>query len=362
MAQNMAYRLVGDVLVVVHNDRFVSDATWNAYLDVALAAAQDAKTMPFGRQFVITAGGRPTLRQQFRAHHAIRSRLPGGMRLPVAAVSESLMLRVALAINRRRINVRTFYPHEVVQALAWLDIDPLRAQAIARALPELGRAVGGSPTCGIVQRALERLVASDAFTSRLERERAKIAGELESGLGAELRQVRHGLEELRSRADAAQESDVAMLLERIVEAENELRGIVWALQADDRSWGDVSHYVQDCLKQLFDARCHADISGPRDAQVPSPVALHALRIAQEGLRNALDHACADHIALQLACDGHAIRVRIDDDGRGIPVDRRQRSYGGVHHIRTRAALAGGVAKLQTGDTGTEWVVELPLSH
>ena len=362
MPQNMAHRLVGDVIVVVHNERPASDELWNPYLDAGLAVARDVKGMPFARQLVITDGGHPTLLQAFRVHRAISSRVPEGRRVPAAVVTNRVLVRLALTINTGDLNIHPFHPHEAEQALAWLDIDPLRAQAIARALPELARAVGGSPTCNIVQRALERLVVSDAFTSQLERERAKIAGELERGLGAELQQVRHGLEELRCRADVAQTGDLDMLLIRIVEAENELRGIVWALQVDDRSWGDVSHYVHSCLQQLFDPRCHADISGPPDVQVPSPIALHALRIAQEALRNALDHSHARNIALQLACDGDLVRVCIGDDGRGIPVARRNLSYGGVHHVRTRAALAGGAATLRTGATGTQWVVELPLSR
>jgi len=67
-------------------------------------------------------------------------------------------------------------------------------------------------------------------------------------------------------------------------------------------------------------------------------------IAREALRNAFGHAKAPHIETELAYGERALRVRIRDDGKGIPpevLDEGRRGHYGLCGMRERARQIGG---------------------
>ncbi len=70
-------------------------------------------------------------------------------------------------------------------------------------------------------------------------------------------------------------------------------------------------------------------------------AIHLYRIAQEAVSNAMRHARACHIALELAQKrGGAIRLVIRDDGDGMPAQPAAHGLG-LHTMRYRANMLGG---------------------
>ena len=85
-------------------------------------------------------------------------------------------------------------------------------------------------------------------------------------------------------------------------------------------------------------------------------------IAQEALNNALRHAKARHVSVQLECpDGHELHLRIIDDGRGF--DPTHPSNGiGLGNMRRRAEKLGGSLEIEShlGQGSRVWV-RLPAS-
>ena len=53
--------------------------------------------------------------------------------------------------------------------------------------------------------------------------------------------------------------------------------------------------------------------------LPKPIALCLFQVAQESLRNALKHAQARHITLNLRLQTDEIMLRVRDDGHGFQV-------------------------------------------
>ncbi|AXK73508.1 sensor histidine kinase [Lysobacter sp. TY2-98] len=98
---------------------------------------------------------------------------------------------------------------------------------------------------------------------------------------------------------------------------------------------------------------------PLDCRPPRDVELACFRIAQEALTNVLRHASAGRVALHLQCDDVELRLRIEDDGRGIPADHRAGL--GFITMRERARLVGGALRLDSrpGRTTVEAVLPLP---
>jgi signal transduction histidine kinase/ligand-binding sensor domain-containing protein len=88
------------------------------------------------------------------------------------------------------------------------------------------------------------------------------------------------------------------------------------------------------------------------------------RLAAEALRNAFRHAAAQNIEVEIRYDQKYFRLRIRDDGKGIPSDvlsgdGREGHYG-LPGMRERAKLVGGKLTIWTEvDGGTEIELNIP---
>ena len=81
---------------------------------------------------------------------------------------------------------------------------------------------------------------------------------------------------------------------------------------------------------------------------PSPCASEVeeqlLRIGHEAVVNAVRHARASHVRMQLACQRESLRLSIWDDGRGLPVEPHETGkdrHFGLSTMRERAESIGG---------------------
>ena len=91
---------------------------------------------------------------------------------------------------------------------------------------------------------------------------------------------------------------------------------------------------------------------------------HILRIIQEALNNAKNHAKAQETGVVIQKREDKIRVMIYDDGTGIDGDNRSPSqtHFGMSGMEMRAALLGGSLSVHSSkDTGTKICVDLPAS-
>jgi signal transduction histidine kinase len=76
-------------------------------------------------------------------------------------------------------------------------------------------------------------------------------------------------------------------------------------------------------------------------RLPAEVADHLLRMGQEALTNALRHAQASAISLELTFTEAELHLRVSDDGQGFATDAPSRKEGfGLTGLRERAGLIG----------------------
>jgi len=114
------------------------------------------------------------------------------------------------------------------------------------------------------------------------------------------------------------------------------------------------------------AEFHVEVEGtPRDLL---PILRDEVyRIAGEALRNALHHAQAQRIEVEIRYDERQLRLRVRDDGKGIDPnllneDGRAGHYG-LGGMRERAKLLGGkLAVWSQLDSGTEVELRIPASR
>ncbi len=89
-----------------------------------------------------------------------------------------------------------------------------------------------------------------------------------------------------------------------------------------------------------------------------PAELQLFRIVQEGLTNALKYAKAEAVKVQLHRSGIALRLEIQDNGKGFDVQKALESSKafGLHSILQRSKAIGGTADISSTESGTTIVV------
>jgi signal transduction histidine kinase len=90
------------------------------------------------------------------------------------------------------------------------------------------------------------------------------------------------------------------------------------------------------------------------------VATHLYRITQEALNNAMRHANATRVSVQLLNDARRLRISVADDGCGLALQSRQEGMG-WRTMRYRASLIGATVEMETAvGRGTTVRCTLPL--
>jgi two-component sensor histidine kinase len=106
----------------------------------------------------------------------------------------------------------------------------------------------------------------------------------------------------------------------------------------------------------------------RDCKLPTDLAQNLLRIAQEAVTNAVKHAMAQIVRVDLDVEKDFLYLRVEDDGKGFePSDTFSVSGGhfGIVGMRERAKQIGGEFELASqpgGGTRVEVRIPLTISH
>jgi signal transduction histidine kinase/ligand-binding sensor domain-containing protein len=144
-----------------------------------------------------------------------------------------------------------------------------------------------------------------------------------------------------------------------------------SLEEARRAVWDLRHAGEaDLVTLLADMARRMSVEAPVDVRVAGsvravPRARKAalLGIAREAVTNALRHAQASAVVVELAFSEDEVSLTVRDDGRGTPeeVAGGRPGHFGVVGMRERAERAGGVFRLKSGPgAGTTVTVVLPL--
>lgn len=90
-------------------------------------------------------------------------------------------------------------------------------------------------------------------------------------------------------------------------------------------------------------------------------ALHILRILQETFTNIIKHTRATEISVATGVENDHVVVTITDNGQGFAVERAFKSGGkGLSNQMNRAEAIGAEVVLDSNDTGTRFMLRLPI--
>jgi two-component system NarL family sensor kinase len=209
-----------------------------------------------------------------------------------------------------------------------------------------------------VQHARERLV-----TTR-EEERRRLRGDLHDGLGPTLAGAVLTIDAARRVLAADPTTADALLDQAAATVEStvaDVRRLVYGLRPPALDQLGLVGALRQQASMIdvasADLGCEIVAADPFPP-LPAAVEVAAYRIAQEALTNVARHADARHARVSLSV-ADALRVEIEDDGRGMPSDAT--AGVGLTSMRERAGELGGsfeIVEVATG--GTLVRVQIPI--
>ena len=190
-----------------------------------------------------------------------------------------------------------------------------------------------------------------------EKERARIAKDLHDGLGQMLNAIKMNIRFLHNDTSAA--ANLSALLDEAIQESVRISENLLPSKLRDF---DLATCLRSFCAQLHDTT-HTHISFDdlgSSTHMDQTQKVNFYRIAQEAVNNAIKHAQAHSISVQLAEASDYVRLSIEDDGRGMRPGLKRKN--GLSNMRERAEIMGGKLTVESDPKrGTMVIVEVPAS-
>lgn len=222
------------------------------------------------------------------------------------------------------------------------------------------------------QRALAR--AHQQLLVSREREQRRLAHELHDNAVQQLLGIRFLLSDIRREATDGLVPAVEEARQEVLKVVKQLRGQIRDLRPAGLEKLGLSAALDGYAARLRREGgpgtpvIKLDLDDDSMARLPEAAEICLFRAAQEGLRNALKHAGAQHVRISLRLEGDEAVLRVRDDGRGFQVPARlnalaKKDHFGLLGVAERAAWTGGelTVRSRPGD-GTELVLRVPMEE
>ncbi len=216
---------------------------------------------------------------------------------------------------------------------------------------------------------MEREIAERALVEReviesCAREQRRIAYDLHDGIGQQLVTIAISAKLLEEQLGPCQpdEADKASAIVKLAnEAARQVR--LTARSAEGGDTVDDLETALECLAVNTSHSCDVKSVVTSDAEplpISAPVAAQLYRIAQEAVRNAIEHGAARQVLIQLTFGNGDMVLTVQDDGAGF--NTKTNGHGmGLRIMRYRAQCIGGSCEVRPGpNKGTIISCRVPL--
>ncbi len=225
---------------------------------------------------------------------------------------------------------------------------------------------------GMERLNLQRAVREAQNQVAIVSERNRIARDLHDGIAQYVYALGLNLEHVHAILpdDPAARENVARCIEQANHVLAELRTFIYQLRPIIMREKAIGQWVRDLCRQFERAtgvRLHATVGASGGRELSAEVSIALFRIIQEALANIFHHAGAAEAELELSFGPTAVRLLVQDRGRGFVPERRRRpsiaSGQGLANIRERVQHLGGVLTIDSRPgMGTRLTAAIPYRH
>jgi signal transduction histidine kinase len=202
------------------------------------------------------------------------------------------------------------------------------------------------------------------LTEELENTRQAIGMDLHDQTLADLSRIARGLKRIAEKP-TLKGPEIGPLQEDMEHCIRELRVIIDSAKPSVLQFFGFGQAVEALLERSVGGAPAAmtyslrDNSGGRLDDLPPNMVVAAYRIVQEAITNAVRHAHATHLQVELLASQDRATIVIEDDGTGLAGVAGRRT-GGLSNMQTRASLIQAELRVAVGEAGQGTRLELLL--
>ncbi len=190
----------------------------------------------------------------------------------------------------------------------------------------------------------------DAFEQGAAQERERIAIDIHDNIGVQLLGALH--------SHAPDRKD-AMIRETLSDLRDIINNASQPGLSFDETLADLRVEIAEHLASVG-VRLRWNVKAQEERTLPPQVA-HTLRsIVREATGNAIKHASASRLTIDIVQDAGIVTVAIEDDGAGFDPYSAQ-TGNGLANMRTRVTSLDGTFRIEADSDGTRIAAQIPIS-
>lgn len=221
----------------------------------------------------------------------------------------------------------------------------------------------------VVQNAVikQQIVATTGIIYAGENERRRMAGDLHDGVGQLLSATKMNLDTLLERLKATAPENLELIIKTIFmvdEGCREVRAITHQMMPKVLLKAGLVPALRDFVNKIESRDLKITLETlVLEKQLNSNTEIVLYRVVQEAVNNAVKHAKASLLDIQLTIDGDGVSVTVEDNGQGFDTSRRAEFEGlGLKNIVARVTYLKGTVDISSSPgMGTLVAILIPLT-
>lgn len=200
---------------------------------------------------------------------------------------------------------------------------------------------------------IQYVVGITENAKRIQQQRLEISRDVHDNIGAQLTFIRSILDELKTSSvpfGETADDKIEDLSNCCNDSISELRNTLWVLNSEVIYLEDLKVKILNFINKAASVKKDLIFNSAFDFSDPltlsSKQAVNIFRIVQEVLNNAIKHASASKLLIDVKQQGNLLLIFISDDGVGFNLDAQSEGYG-LKNIKARVADINGSLEIHT---------------
>ena len=218
------------------------------------------------------------------------------------------------------------------------------------------------------QLVLENELLKEQIHSKIQAQRLEISRDLHDSLGAQLtliNSIADGLKNTASKLDEVVKGKINTLSDFSENSIAELKNTLWVLNSKEIHLHDLKAKILNFIKNAAEAKDDIKFNFNFDVSdnfnLNSKQAVNLFRAVQEIINNAIKHADASEININVQQAENSLTIRISDNGKGFEFENEKSKSFGLRNIESRIKAINGIVHLETEEgKGTAYTIQIAI--